>query len=271
LWVTLAVLCLVAAGAAYGITRVLRSELELEATADARDLTLDVLEPLVHPKDVQAPVHGPRYEALLASVDERMLKGPVAEVRVWRSDGTIVFATDRDMVGERYPAEVGDPAQVMAGTAHSAVEGDRFRTFTWIRVGDQGDLVAVELVRSHAAIVAGSKRVWHPWIARALVAAATFGSLYALTAIVLAVATPLRRRVDAKRVDEDARASGVRTAWNPTLPDYMRPGFREEVEARRKMEQEMAASHREREELVIRLRRAELEREQAAGRAATTV
>jgi hypothetical protein len=46
LWATLGVILLLGAGAAYGVTRYLQSELEADATKDARKLSADVLQPL---------------------------------------------------------------------------------------------------------------------------------------------------------------------------------------------------------------------------------
>src|SRR3989304_5181302 len=73
----LAVICLLGAGVAYGATRYLQTELEADATRDARKLTMDVLRPLLPPRDATAPIRAARYEELLDSVRERGLAGAV--------------------------------------------------------------------------------------------------------------------------------------------------------------------------------------------------
>ena len=54
-FITLALIFLVGAGAAYGATRYLQSGLESDATRDARKLSVDVLQPLLVPADAQGP------------------------------------------------------------------------------------------------------------------------------------------------------------------------------------------------------------------------
>ena len=76
-FITLALIFLVGAGAAYGVTRYLQSELESDANRDARKLSVDVLQPLLVPADAQGPVQGARYDELLAAVDQRVLAGPI--------------------------------------------------------------------------------------------------------------------------------------------------------------------------------------------------
>jgi hypothetical protein len=236
LWSTLAVLCLVGAGASYGMSRISRSEAEFAATVEARDLAQDVLEPLLRPVDGTAPVQGARYQELLSSVRQRVLVGPTDQVRIWRLDGTILFADDRVLVGERSPAPSGiSLGDAPPGASRSTVDAGRFRTFTWLKIGNAPDLVAVEIARPYGPIVAGSEGMWQPWVVRALAAAALFGLLAAVTAVGAAVTE--RRRASRKEAEE-ASAPPPRSRWTPDLPEYMRPGYRQEVEARRRQEDE---------------------------------
>jgi len=283
---TLAVLCLVGAGASYGMSRISRSEAEFAATSQARDLAQDVLEPSLRPGDGASPVRGARYQELLSFVREQVLVGATDQVRVWRLDGTVVFADDRALVGERFPAPSGislDDAP--PGASRSVVDAGRFRTFTWLRIRNAPDLVAVELARSYGPIVAGSERLWQPWAVRALAAAVVFGLLAVVAAAVAAV---MRRGRAGRQEAEETSPPPPRPKWNPDLPEYMRPGYRQEVEARRRQEDEQliaalkaAAAPRvvpdevtlpdappvpavpqEHEDLAARLRRIAREREQ---------
>ena len=264
LWATLAVICLLGAGAAYGATRYLQTELEADATRDARKLTMDVLRPLLLPRDATAPIRAARYEQLLDSVHERVLAGPIVGLKLWAADGTILFATNQDQVGDREPAMREDLHDVIGGASRSVVEGDRFRTFTSMRIGEPPTIVTAELVRSHAAIVEKSRERWYPWVPRALMAAAGFAAFYVATAILFAIAAALRRWARRRKVSgrEAPPIPGSR-AGRPAedLPAYMAPGFREMVESRQEMELEMATALQERDELATRLRGIETQTE----------
>lgn len=258
LWATLAVICLLGAGVAYGATRYLQSELEADATHDARKLTTDVLEPLLSAKDAAAPVHGARYDELLASVSNRVLAGPITDVRLWAQDGTVLFSDDRHLVGERDAKMRDDLHAAIAGSSTSTVEGDEFHTLTSMQVGRPPRLVTAELIRSHMAIVEESREQWFPWVGRALTAAAVLAVLWVVTAIAFGLFGMIRSRRPERPKADAAPSSPVRAhrpAPTPNgaepngaepngaeLPAYMRPGFREEVEARRRMEMEGIAA-----------------------------
>ena len=261
-FLTLAVIFLVGAGASYGVTRYLQSELEADATRDARKLSVDVLQPLLVPTDAQGPVRGARYDQLLAAVDERVLAGPMNGVLLLAQDGTVLFADQRALVGDHEPALRDDIHAVIAGTSQSIVDGDRFRTLTVLELGSPPTLVAAELVRSHTAIVEESRTTWYPWVDRAITASIVCFALTLLTAVVFFVlgvlgrrsaqdrskveAPPLRRKKSAPLPDED-------------LPAYMSPGFQEEVAARRQVEDELRAIQHERDALADRVQRLEAE------------
>lgn len=240
LWATLAVICLLGAGVAYGATRYLQSELEADATQDARKLTNEVLQPLLSGKDVESPVRGERYDQLLASVDERVLADPITGVRLWAQDGAILFADERDLVGERDGKMREDLLAAVAGRSRSVVEDGAFRTLTSMRVGDPPTIVTAEIIRSHDAIVEESREPWYPWVGRALTAAAVLAALWVVTAIGIWVLGVVRAREAERRRAEAAVPPVIpgRPAHDEDLPAYMRPGFREEAEARRRAEME---------------------------------
>jgi hypothetical protein len=278
LWATLAVICLVGAAAAYGVTRYLQSELEADATRDARKLSIDVLQPLLVPADADGPIRGARYGVLGSEVEERVLAGPISAVKLWAADGTIVFADHRDLVGEREAAMRDDIHSVIAGTSQSVVEGDRFSTLTVLEVGNPPTLLVAELVRSHAAIVEGSRETWYPWMERAITGAIVCFVLFVATAIGFFAFGVVARRTQRTRepaavVNANGSAPHRRDPAKPErrapaahdddVPAYMLPGFREEVESRQRVEEELKATRSERDALLERLRRLEAELEQA--------
>lgn len=261
-FITLALIFLVGAGAAYGVTRYLQSELESDANRDARKLSVDVLQPLLVPADAQGPVQGARYDELLAAVDQRVLAGPINGVILLAQDGTVLFADQPSLVGDHEPALRDDIHAVIAGTSQSSVDGDRFRTLTALEIGSPPTLVAAELVRSHTAIVDESRKVWYPWVGRAITAAIVCFGLALVTAIVFSVIGVLERRWVRQR--SAVTAPPPRRRKRDQVPDenapaYMHPSFKDEVAARRQVEDELRAIQHERDALAQRVQHLEAE------------
>jgi hypothetical protein len=272
------VICLLGAAAAYGVTRYLQSELEADATREARKLSIDVLQPLLNPADTDGPIRGARYRKLDGEVGEKVLAGPINAVKVWAADGTIVFADQRDLVGEREAAMRDDLHAAIAGTSQSDVEGGRFSTLTVLEIGNPPTLVAGELARSHSAIVEESRETWYPWMERAITAAIVCFVLFVATAIGFLAFGLLARRAARKpeatpapnangsaphRRDPARSERRAPAAEDEDLPAYMLPGFRDEVESRHRVEEELKAIKSERDALLERLRRLEAEVERA--------
>ena len=261
-FITLALIFLVGAGAAYGVTRYLQSELESDANRDARKLSVDVLQPLLVPADAQGPVQGARYDELLAAVDQRVLAGPINGVLLLARDGTVLFADQPSLVGDHEPALRDDIHSVIAGTSQSSVDGDRFRTLTALEIGSPPTLVAAELVRSHPAIVEESREVWYPWVGRAIIAAIVCFGLALVTAIVFAVIGVLRRRSARQRSTVESprlRRKKAGADADENAPAYLHPSFKDEVAARRQVEEELMAIQHERDALAARVQRLEAE------------
>ena len=261
-FITLALIFLLGAGAAYGATRYLQSGLESDATRDARKLSVDVLQPLLVPADAQGLVQGARYDELLSAVDERVLAGPINGVLLLAQDGTVLFADQPSLVGDHEPALRDDIHSVIAGTSQSSVDGDRFRTLTALEIGSPPTLVAAELVRSHPAIVEESREVWYPWVGRAITAAIVCFGLALVTAIVLATIGVLGRRSARQRSTVESprlRRKKAGADADENAPAYLHPSFKDEVAARRQVEDELRAIQHERDALAARVQRLEAE------------
>lgn len=261
-FITLALIFLLGAGAAYGATRYLQSGLESDATRDARKLSVDVLQPLLVPADAQGLVQGARYDELLSAVDERVLAGPINGVLLLAQDGTVLFADQPSLVGDHEPALRDDIHSVIAGTSQSSVDGDRFRTLTALEIGSPPTLVAAELVRSHSAIVEESREVWYPWVGRAITAAIVCFGLALVTAIVFATIGVLGRRSARQRSAVESprlRRKKAGADADENAPAYLHPSFKDEVAARRQVEEELMAIQHERDALAARVQRLEAE------------
>jgi hypothetical protein len=273
LWATLAGIFLLLGGVAFAANLYFESQLERGATRDARKLAIDVIQPLLSPADASAPIRGARYDQILASLEQNVLAGPINRVRVWRTDGTILFADDPELVGRRESAMRDDVHAVTAGTSESQVLGDRFRTLTSIRVGEPPILLAVELGRSHAALVAPASERWHPWVVRAGVAAGVCVALYVATALFFSMFGALTRRSKAaKPKPADAGRSGRKAPKDAApvdadAPAYMQPGFQDEFQTRKRAQDALASVERQRDSLIERVRMLEQELEAARSKA----
>jgi hypothetical protein len=262
LFLWLAVIFLVVAGAAYGATWYQQTELEADATRDARRLSLDVLQPLLVSADAQGPVRGARYDELLDAVEKRVLAGPINGVLLLAQDGTVLFADQPALIGDQQPALRDDIHAAVSGASQSSVGDGRFRTLTVLEIGSPPTLVAAELVRSHAAIVEESREQWYPWVWRAIPAAIVSFGLALVTAIVFFAIGALRRRSARQRSAVAAppvRRKKEERVANENLPAYMQPTFKDEVAARRRAEEELNTVQHERDALASRVQRLEAE------------
>ena len=270
-FVMLAMIFLVGAGAAYGATWYRQSGLEADATRDARRLSIDVLQPLLVTADAQGPVRGVRYDELLAAVDERVLAGPINGVLLLAQDGTVLFADQPALVGDHQPALRDDIHAMISGQSQSSVDGDRFHTLTVLEIGSPPTLVAAELVQSHQPIVEESRETWYPWFWRAITAAVVCFGLAIVTAIVFSVIGVLARRTSRRRSAVAAPAPRRKKAdrvADENLPAYMQPSFKDEVAARRQLEEEVNAIQHERDALASRVQHLEAELDRIQDRSA---
>jgi hypothetical protein len=269
LWATLAGILLLLGGVAYAANFYFASELERGATRDARKLAIDVIQPLLSPADASAPIRGERYDQILGSLEQNVLAGPINRVRVWRTDGTLLFADDPSLVGIREADMRDEIHAVTAGTSESQVLGDRFRTLTSIRIGEPAILLAVELGRSHAAVVEPASERWQPWVVRAGVGAGVCVALHVLTWMFFGMVGTMKRRPKTAKVKSREADRGGRKApkdgvpADGEIPPYMQAGFQDEFQSRKRAEDALAAAERQRDALLERVRVLELELEAA--------
>jgi hypothetical protein len=120
--------------------------------------------------------------------------------------------------------------------------------------------VAAELVRSHPAIVEESREVWYPWVGRAIIAAIVCFGLALVTAVVFSVIGVLERRSARRGSAVEAprpRRKKAAADGDENAPAYMHPSFKEEVAARRHVEDELRAIQYERDALAQRVQHLE--------------
>jgi signal transduction histidine kinase len=57
--------------------------------------------------DFLTPMHGARYQELRSFVAARIVNFPVVRIKVWRSDGTVIFSDDERLVGHVFSVDEG--------------------------------------------------------------------------------------------------------------------------------------------------------------------
>jgi hypothetical protein len=234
---TLTVIFLLAAGFIYGAIWYQQRDLEEEATQDGRKLAAQVLKPMLLQSDAEAPISGERYQHLLSIVQESVMAGPINHVRLWRGDGTVMFADDAPLVGTRDPAIRDDLRAIKPSTSETAVKGERFQVLTAVRIGESSRFLIVELDRPHDAIVQRVNKQWRPWLVRAGIGAGISFTLYLAMVIGFLLYRVGKAGKRSWKRTNDRRKEAKAKGKTSDLPAYMQPGYREEVEARRRAEE----------------------------------
>lgn len=104
------------------IVRSARDRAERAGAEHASFVADAVLAPTLEGMDLSEPLTGTDYARVLEVVRERVLAdGRDVRVKVWSPDGTIVFADEPALVGQRFPGEVGELAEVLEGHVESGI------------------------------------------------------------------------------------------------------------------------------------------------------
>ncbi len=186
--------------------RALKDE-KLAAEQRAEFLTSTVLFNALTPEVVSNVIFGPEYRSLIITVQGKILAdsaiGPdaIAQVRIWRPDGTLIFSTaQRDKIGEFVAKGNPQIEQALAGHTVSlltdaqvapkaGLEGSQeqlYETFVPLHLPNQiGVLAAVQIDTRYAAIAAAANHVWRP---------VEIGLLAGLVPALLLFAASFRRR-----------------------------------------------------------------------------
>src|SRR5438132_8532987 len=104
------------------VSRQLRDRQEGAAQFHVQFIAQSVLPYTFRPDDLVAPlpVTGARYQELLAMVKTRVLQRPVVRVKIWASDGTVLFSDEPRLVGRRFEIDT-DLKESFAGETASEV------------------------------------------------------------------------------------------------------------------------------------------------------
>ncbi len=250
---------------------------EATATSRAQVAVQEDLAPLLTSSDAAQPVTGERYQTLSALVTRRLLSaGPSDGVTMYSPDATIVFDLERGRVGERAPELRARIDRVIGQGRESVVEGDAFHAFVPLRLKPEEDpLAVVDVTQPYEPLWSSASKPWR-------VAAIGFAALLlpALGMLVLGFRGSFGRSTGGTgwgRAAAGARATPApavpahEASMRPTRaagggvveppPVYEHPGYRAEVEGRRKAEERAARA----EEAAEAIRRELKQLKQASG------
>jgi archaellum component FlaC len=260
-WAALSVILLAGIVASLLIADSARKSGEAQATTAAREAVDDRLVPILEPEDLARPVTGAAYDRLRREVQDRVLYQDVTSLAILRSDGVVLFSTDRKLVGEKPEVDRDALRRASDGDPTSEVEGSVFRSWVPVRAKASGPVIAVaQIDRPYAPIWTAAVR---PWRIGAIAMGAAL--LVALAFLLLtfrsgAVAEPPAKVVAAPQ-PEAQEASQPKA--DPTTkrakgddPGYTQPGFREALEARQQAEERAQAAEEQYRALQDQLKRA---------------
>lgn len=119
---SLIALVLVGAGGVVLMTGYARDRAESDGESHALFVVDSVLAPALEGVDLSEPLEGPTYDRVRELVAERVLSdGRAVRVKIWRSDGTIVFSDEPRLVGMRFPEEIHELEEVTNGATESGI------------------------------------------------------------------------------------------------------------------------------------------------------
>lgn len=169
------VFVLVGIAITYFRTHDLREREERAAVSRAELIADEMVSPLLSPRMLAAPLTGDRYEVVDQVVERAKSNDPgIERVKIWGTDGTILYADDPDLVGIRPELEDDLREAIDEGAVESDISdlsadenvaerilADRlFETYVPVRASAGGPVVGVvEVYRDYAVIQAEIDRL----------------------------------------------------------------------------------------------------------------
>lgn len=83
--------------------RIVEQNALTDASMAARDVVSRRVMDHLSPGDLRSPMTGERYDAFQRLVQESVVSGRTARIKLWSRDGTVIFSDDAALVGQRFP------------------------------------------------------------------------------------------------------------------------------------------------------------------------
>jgi signal transduction histidine kinase len=239
----LALAALLAVGAVASILLSVRAidQAKSAAVDQARSIVENSLPIVLSPSDVNSEATDVEADQITVKITPVVLDPTTYDdIAIWSTDGTIVYATDSSLIGQR-PEEAR--TAVTDATTHGTVSWDQrdgsFSVLVPLRLRSDAPIAAaVQLARPDGPIAAAGR----PWqfaaVFMAISAVVAFVFLYKVMRLSASAATM------SNFVPTSARAAAAMAAMPPVQRpmELPAPGLREEGDARRKAEERAAAA-----------------------------
>ena len=162
LWGILAFLLAAAVASSLWMSFGARADAERAASLDAGLTAQTELAPLLLTRDLTSPVTGVRAENLTASIERAITSaGPIDQVRIFSSNGRILYAQDPAIVGTR-PSYLRDLVfEVASGDTRGLVRGDALQTYVPVWLTPGGTVAVAELSQPSGPIAAEATASWN--------------------------------------------------------------------------------------------------------------
>ena len=163
---------LVGSAISYVAVRQARGRAETVAMFHAQFVTEAVLAPQLSGMTLSAPITGPGLSELDNLVRTRILNdGRDVRVKIWNSDGTVVYSDEHALIGRQFPEEAASLRSVMVGGVEGGVSdleeaenlyerglGSKlFQTYVPLRNGS-GAVVGVAEIYQRYSVIEGDAR-----------------------------------------------------------------------------------------------------------------
>ncbi len=237
----LALAALLAAGAVGSLFMGVRAtnQAKQAATSQARSIVENSLPLVLSPSDVSSPATESEADAITLHITP-VVMDPTAydDVAIWSTDGTIVYATDHALIGQR-PEEARTAVHdaTSRGTVTSEQRDGMFAVLVPLHLRTGGPInAAVQLARPDDPIVAAGR----PWKFGAILM--VIGALIAMALLYQVMRLTSSAGANASFVPAGARVAPAVQSPVSRIEQYAPPGLREEGDARRKAEERAAAA-----------------------------
>ena len=184
---------------------------EREAITDARGRTLAKAQNLVEPALTEDLLAGDpaAVRAMDRVVRDEVLDDSLVRVKIWRTDGTILYSDEPRLIGARYELGEDEQAAIRDDQVEAEVsdldgpenrfersEGKLLEVYLPLQAPG-GDRVLFESYSRYGAVEASGQRIWRSF------APFTLGSLVALQLVQIPLAWSLARRLRARVVERE--------------------------------------------------------------------
>jgi two-component system NarL family sensor kinase len=192
--------------------KLLREQGRDEAVRDARTLTNILAMTVVEP-ELSASVAEGNPAALRRfdrAIRTRVLRDPVVRVKLWTSDGRVLYSDATPLVGRRFPLTESERSALDSGTTAAEIsdlskpenrfergEGPLLELYRGVRAGD-GRRMLFEIYVLNAAVSAKASDFWRN------IAPALLGGLLLLWLVQLPLARSLARRIRRGQREQEA-------------------------------------------------------------------